>query len=118
MFESSLTISPEFTYCNDCHNEMRGLIEKCDRCGSTYVDGISRIVGYYSVIHDWNKSKKGELRSRKDGNYTLAGKGDTSKPDNDIMPLYRRNPVAVAHDEEISHADQTGTCNDGVCTLY
>jgi ribonucleoside-triphosphate reductase len=117
---AQLTISPEFTYCNDCHNEMRGLIEKCDRCGSGSVDGISRIVGYYSVIHDWNKSKKGELSSRKNGNYALAGGGNISKPDNDIMPLYKRRPVSADQDrdEVLSHADETGSCKDGVCTLY
>ncbi len=114
---AQLTISPEFTYCNECHNEMRGLIEKCDRCGSFSVDGISRIVGYYSVIHDWNKSKKGELRSRKNGNYGLTGRDDICKPDNDIMPSYKRSSVSPDYGEELSHADQTGSCKDGVCTL-
>ena len=114
---AQLTISPEFTYCNDCHNEMRGLIEKCDRCGSTCVDGISRIVGYYSVIHDWNRSKKGELRSRKNGNYGLAGEDSICRPDHDIMPLYKRCPASGVQDEILSRGDKTDTCKDGVCTL-
>ena len=38
-------------------------------CGSTNTYGISRVVGYYSVIDNWNKSKKAELKRRKQGNY-------------------------------------------------
>jgi len=32
----------------------------------------SRIVGYYSNISNWNKSKLGELRDRQSGNYTIS----------------------------------------------
>jgi len=31
---------------------------------------MARIVGYYSRIENWNKSKLGELRDRHKGNYT------------------------------------------------
>lgn len=60
---AQLVISPEFTYCNDCHQNYAGLREKCE-CGSTNVEGITRIVGYYSKVSEWNKSKKGELKDR------------------------------------------------------
>ena len=32
---------------------------------------VSRIVGYYSRIENWNPSKIGELRDRRNGNYTI-----------------------------------------------
>lgn len=34
---------------------------------------ITRIVGYYSRVHGWNKSKIGELRDRNNGIYALSG---------------------------------------------
>lgn len=33
------------------------------------VKGYTRIVGYYSGVHNWNKSKLGELRDRHEGIY-------------------------------------------------
>jgi hypothetical protein len=33
------------------------------------LNGITRIVGYYSRTHNWNKSKIGELRDRAKGRY-------------------------------------------------
>lgn len=33
--------------------------------------GVTRIVGYYSRIANWNKSKIGELHNRHEGNYKL-----------------------------------------------
>ena len=35
--------------------------------------GITRIVGYYSRVHNWNKSKVGELRERNQKHYALSG---------------------------------------------
>jgi anaerobic ribonucleoside-triphosphate reductase len=35
------------------------------------LDGITRIVGYFSKISNWNKSKVGELHDRREGNYTV-----------------------------------------------
>lgn len=35
--------------------------------------GITRIVGYYSRMSNWNKSKIGELRDRAQRNYALGG---------------------------------------------
>lgn len=37
------------------------------------LEGVTRIVGYYSRVHDWNKSKIGELRDRNNGIYALSG---------------------------------------------
>ncbi len=35
------------------------------------MDHVSRIVGYYSKVRNWNKSKLGELRDRQAGDYGL-----------------------------------------------
>jgi ribonucleoside-triphosphate reductase (formate) len=73
---AQLTISPEFTICNVCHKRDTGLKETCSGCGTDDVYGMTRIVGYYSRISNWNKSKLGELEDRRDNpaNYTV-GKG-------------------------------------------
>jgi ribonucleoside-triphosphate reductase len=41
----------------------------CQLCGSDQVYGISRVVGYFSVIGNWNKSKQAELKRRQKGKY-------------------------------------------------
>jgi len=70
---AQLTVSPEFTYCRDCNNRMRGLIEKCTSCGSERVFGETRVVGYFSKIENWNKSKRyGELVDRHKGRYVVS----------------------------------------------
>jgi ribonucleoside-triphosphate reductase len=67
---AQITISPEFTYCNACNHIMSGLPERCRRCDSTEVVGETRVVGYFSKIHNWNKSKRyGELVARHRGRY-------------------------------------------------
>ncbi len=69
---AQLTVSPEFTICNDCHQLMHRLTDACDHCDSTDVYGVTRIVGYYSRVNNWNKSKLGELKDRHGGNYALG----------------------------------------------
>jgi ribonucleoside-triphosphate reductase len=69
---AQITISPEFTYCDDCSHTMRGLKEHCDCCGSEQVVGETRVVGYFSKIQNWNKSKRyGELVARQRGRYAV-----------------------------------------------
>ncbi len=70
---AQLTISPEFTICDDCNRMMRGLKERCGTCDSGNVHGITRIVGYFSRVNNWNRSKLGELADRQKGNYHLTG---------------------------------------------
>jgi hypothetical protein len=36
-------------------------------------EGVTRIVGYYSRVDNWNKSKIGELRDRQSGRYGQTG---------------------------------------------
>jgi anaerobic ribonucleoside-triphosphate reductase len=69
---AQVTISPEFTYCENCNHNMRGLVDKCVRCGSGNVVGETRVVGYFSKVQNWNKSKRyGELVSRHRGRYSV-----------------------------------------------
>lgn len=44
---------------------------KCPNCGSKNIYGMSRIVGYYSIIENWNESKKEEFNARQKGDYKL-----------------------------------------------
>ena len=69
---AQLTISPEFTICSDCKKVTQKLTDICKYCGSRNVYGITRIVGYYSRINNWNKSKIGELADRHKGNYSVS----------------------------------------------
>jgi len=66
---AQLTISPEFTCCKACGKVVVGLKDSCPACNSADVKGITRIVGYYSEIPNWNLSKKGELKDRHKGHY-------------------------------------------------
>lgn len=59
-----VAFSPEFTSCHDCGRTARGLLNTCSACGSTHVDGITRITGYFTKISSWNKGKLGELKDR------------------------------------------------------
>jgi anaerobic ribonucleoside-triphosphate reductase len=69
---AQLTISPEFTYCNDCGHNMRGLHERCTQCRTENVEQETRVVGYFSKIKNWNKSKRyGELLARQRGRYRV-----------------------------------------------
>ena len=69
---AQVTVSPEFTFCNTCHHQMRGLLERCPVCDSVDVVGETRVVGYFSKVQNWNKSKRfGELKARHAGRYSV-----------------------------------------------
>jgi len=61
---AQIAFSPEFTTCNDCFKTARGLKEKCPNCGSTKIDHITRVTGYFTKVSGWNKGKKAELKDR------------------------------------------------------
>jgi ribonucleoside-triphosphate reductase len=51
---------------------LRGLVDTCPACESTDVVGETRVVGYFSKIQNWNKSKRyGELKARQRGQYAI-----------------------------------------------
>lgn len=45
---------------------------KCPKCNGSNAFGFSRVVGYYSIIENWNDSKKAELKDRQNGNYGVS----------------------------------------------
>ncbi|MBW2060089.1 MAG: anaerobic ribonucleoside-triphosphate reductase [Deltaproteobacteria bacterium] len=59
-----VAFSPEFTSCRSCYRTARGLLDECPYCGSTDLEGITRITGYFTKLSSWNKGKLGELRDR------------------------------------------------------
>ena len=73
---AQLTVSPEFTMCNSCHRVTPRLAQRCEHCESPDVDGITRIVGYFSRLRNWNKSKLGELKDRHRGHYSVQALAD------------------------------------------
>ncbi|MHC4917492.1 MAG: anaerobic ribonucleoside-triphosphate reductase [Planctomycetota bacterium] len=75
---AQLTISPEFTICNKCHSTTAGIKEQCASCRSEDIYGVTRVVGYFSRIKNWNRSKLGELAARQRGNYRV-GAGSAPK---------------------------------------
>ena len=87
---AQLTISPEFTYCGDCDHNTRGLREVCPQCGSHNVAGETRVVGYFSKVQNWNKSKRyGELVARQRGWYSVNGA-------NQVRPVAATAPAPAA----------------------
>jgi len=67
-----IAFSPEFTSCQTCQKTSRGLQEKCPFCGSSDIEGITRITGYFTKTGSWNKGKLGELKDRyRNANYFI-----------------------------------------------
>ncbi|MHA1630477.1 MAG: anaerobic ribonucleoside-triphosphate reductase [Candidatus Heimdallarchaeota archaeon] len=58
----------------ESHNAGDQLKPRCPYCGSENVYGMSRVVGYFSIIENWNRSKKAELKRRQQGNYWFDNK--------------------------------------------
>mgnify|MGYP006284291657 FL=1 len=85
---AQVTVSPEFTYCDDCQHNSRGLIDACARCGSENVVGETRVVGYFSKIQNWNKSKRhGELVARHRGRYSVETADATSTSESELVTV-------------------------------
>ncbi len=51
--------------------DVKATAPACPHCGSANVYGMSRVVGYFSKINNWNGSKKAELAARQKGNYRI-----------------------------------------------
>ncbi len=49
--------------------DVSNITPTCPHCLSEYVFGMSRVVGYFSIIENWNHSKIAELKRRQKGNY-------------------------------------------------
>ncbi len=72
-----VAFSPEFSSCRACSRTARGLLDECPYCGSTDLEGITRITGYFTKLSSWNKGKIGELRDR----YRNQGIFNNPQPD-------------------------------------
>jgi len=59
---SQIVFSPEFTVCVACRQTVRGLKTACPGCGSTRIEGISRVGGYLTHTSRLNRGKVAELR--------------------------------------------------------
>ena len=52
----------------------------CPECGSSEVVGETRVVGYFSKVQNWNKSKRyGELLARHAGRYNIVEADETEQ---------------------------------------
>ncbi|MCD6460121.1 anaerobic ribonucleoside-triphosphate reductase [bacterium] len=74
---AQLTISPEFTVCRKCCTTHRGLKTSCPSCNNSdknSLKSMTRIVGYFSFIDNWNPSKQAELQDRAKGVYFVSNK--------------------------------------------
>lgn len=70
----TVEVSEIFAKCVDEKSVTRFVkVVNCD-ANPLVCHGITRIVGYYSRVSNWNKSKIGELRDRLGENYALSGK--------------------------------------------
>jgi ribonucleoside-triphosphate reductase (formate) len=64
----------------------------CGNCKSENVYGMSRVVGYYSIIENWNESKLAELKDRQKGAYKIEEEtiiGETAKMPSEEMAVVR-----------------------------
>ncbi len=70
---AQIAFSPEFTTCNKCMKTSRGLVDICPYCGSSEVDFITRVTGFFSKVSGWNAGKRAELLDRHKGGLKNAG---------------------------------------------
>ena len=62
----------------------------CPCCMGKNIYGMSRVVGYYSIIENWNDSKKAELADRQKGSYKL---GNTFEPKVSVNLTQQQNQI-------------------------
>ncbi|MFQ5714039.1 MAG: anaerobic ribonucleoside-triphosphate reductase [Candidatus Scalinduaceae bacterium] len=60
---AQLTISPEFTICNECHRVIPRLVDVCSYCDSSNFYGIRRLVSH-DKVNNWDRTRISELASR------------------------------------------------------
>ncbi|HEX59162.1 MAG TPA: ribonucleoside triphosphate reductase [Methanomicrobia archaeon] len=59
-----LTFTPTYSVCRHCSRRYGGEVSTCPECGEE-CEVFSRVVGYYSPVHAWNRGKKEEWRRRR-----------------------------------------------------
>jgi anaerobic ribonucleoside-triphosphate reductase len=83
------------TVCNNCGHTVYENVDVCPDCSDSAsgvlhyktINGITRIVGYYSFVNLWNPSKLSELDDRHKGNYSLS----SNVSNNFSIPILRNN---------------------------
>ena len=63
----------------------------CNSCGSNNVYGMSRVVGYYSKIDNWNAAKIAEFEDRQAGDYKLDAEKICEEPKTVEQPIITVN---------------------------
>lgn len=49
-----------YTECKDCHKVEKGDFETCPHCGSKKLNHLSRVIGYFSIVENWNPTRRVE----------------------------------------------------------
>lgn len=47
-----------YTECRDCHKVEKGNFSKCPLCGGDKINHFSRVIGYFSLVENWNKDRR------------------------------------------------------------
>ena len=64
-FKTVAHFTPQAVLSNEFNTLWNHVVQERD------VKHMTRVVGYYSRIENWNNSKRGELKARQAGNYRL-----------------------------------------------
>ena len=49
-----------YTECRECHKVEKGNFDTCPHCGSKRLNHFSRVIGYFSLIENWNPTRRKE----------------------------------------------------------
>jgi hypothetical protein len=71
--QCTVDVTEIFAVVKDCKSAQEFIDVITGARGAIVCQGVTRIVGYYSRTHNWNKSKIGELRDRQKGTYGQQG---------------------------------------------
>lgn len=47
-----------YTECRECHKVEKGNFSKCPLCGGDKINHFSRVIGYFSLVENWNKDRR------------------------------------------------------------
>ena len=47
-----------YSHCNDCNSTYKGKLDTCPNCQSKKIDWFSRVIGYFSKVSAWNKTRR------------------------------------------------------------
>lgn len=54
------SLNSVYIECKECGNVHKGNLNICPDCGSNKLDKFSRVIGYFSKIANWNKTRREE----------------------------------------------------------